>query len=142
MKTLPAGDSNARLASVSIEATPLTYYTPLAYDRPVVFIETPIFTRLVKEALSDEDYGALQQLLADQPDAGDLIRGGGGIRKVRWGLRGRGKSGGIRVIYYWHVRADQIYLLFLFPKGERSDLTPAQVKQLAMQVKELNEGQF
>ena len=103
----------------------------------MVFIETPIFTQLVKEALSDEDYGTFQQSLADQPDAGDLIRGGGGIRKVRWGLRERGKSGGIRVIYYWRVRADQIYLLFLFPKGERSDLTPSQVKQLAKHVKEL-----
>lgn len=82
----------------------------------VVFIETPVFTRLVKEALSDEDYGAFQQVLAVRPDAGDLIRGGGGIRKVRWVLPGRGKSGGIRVIYYWRVRADQIYLLFLFPK--------------------------
>lgn len=103
----------------------------------MVFIETPVFTRLVKEALSDEDYGAFQQVLAVQPDAGDLIRGGGGIRKVRWALPGRGKSGGIRVIYYWRVRAGQIYLLFLFPKGERSDLTPAQVKQLAKHVKEL-----
>jgi hypothetical protein len=103
----------------------------------VVFIETPVFTRLVKEALSDDDYGAFQQSLAHQPDAGDLIRGGGGIRKVRWALPGRGKSGGIRVIYYWRVKADQIYLLFLFPKGERSDLTSAQVKQLAKHVREL-----
>lgn len=103
----------------------------------MVFVETPIFTRLVTEALSDEDYGVFQQALASKPDAGQLIRGGGGIRKVRWALPGRGKSGGIRVIYYWRVTADQIFLLYLFAKGERSDLTPAQVKTLAKLAKEL-----
>ena len=65
----------------------------------MVFIETPVFTRLLKDTLSDEDYGALQQTLVERPEAGDLIKGGGGIRKVRWALPGRGKSGGIRVLY-------------------------------------------
>jgi hypothetical protein len=104
----------------------------------VIFIETPVFTRLVREALSDEDYAALQQTLADRPDIGALIKGGGGIRKVRWALPGGGKSGGIRVMYYWRAKADQIYLLFLFPKSARSDLTPDQVKELAKYAKELN----
>ena len=103
----------------------------------MVFIETPVFTRLVKEALSDQDYGVFQQTLADRPDAGDLIRGGGGIRKIRWALPGGGKSGGIRVVYFWRTRADQIYLLFLFAKNVRSHLTPVQVKKLAKHVKEL-----
>jgi hypothetical protein len=57
--------------------------------------------------------------------------------KVRWALPGGGKSGGIRVLYYWRANADQIYLLFLFGKGERSDLTPVQVRELAKYVKEL-----
>jgi hypothetical protein len=99
--------------------------------------ETPVFTRLVAKALSDEASGALQQCLVDQPDAGDLVRGGAAMRKVRWALPGGGKSGGIRVLYYWRASADQIYLLFLFAKGERSDLTPAQVHELAKYVKEL-----
>jgi hypothetical protein len=103
----------------------------------VILIETPVFTRLVTKTLSDEDYGALQQWLVDSPDAGDLVRGGAGLRKVRWALPGGGKSGGIRVLYYWRANADQIYLLFLFGKGERTDLTPVQVRELAKYVKEL-----
>jgi hypothetical protein len=85
--------------------------TPAAYKQPVVLIETSVFTRLVTKTLSDEDYGTLQQWLVDNPDAGDLVRGGAGMRKVRWALPSRGKSGGIRVLYYWRVSAEQIYLL-------------------------------
>ena len=102
----------------------------------MVFIETPIFERLIMATLSDDDYGALQQALADRPDAGALIKGGKGVRKMRWALRGGGKSGGIRVMYYWRVREDQILLIYLFPKNERADLTPVQVKQLAKYVEE------
>jgi hypothetical protein len=97
----------------------------------VVFIETPIFTQLVKAVLTDEAYGQFQRWLAANPDAGAVIKGGKGIRKVRWALPGGGKSGGIRVIYFWRSKESQVYLLYLFEKGERSDLTPAQVKQLA-----------
>lgn len=103
----------------------------------MILIETSVFTRLVTKTLSDEDYGTLQQWLVDNPDAGDLVRGGAGMRKVRWALPGGGKSGGIRVLYYWRVSAEQIYLLFLFAKGERSDLTSEQVRELARYVREL-----
>ena len=65
------------------------------------FIETPTFTRLVTALLSDEEYRALQNELLEDPERGDLIQGGGGIRKLRFALRGRGKRGGVRVIYYW-----------------------------------------
>lgn len=109
----------------------------MAYILAAILIETPVFTRLVIKTLSDDDYGALQQWLVDEPDAGDLVRGGAGMRKVRWALPGGGKSGGIRVLYYWRANADQIYLLFLFAKGERSDLTPEQVRELAKYVKDL-----
>jgi hypothetical protein len=103
----------------------------------VIFIETPIFTKLVKATLEDANYAEFQQWLATHPDAGTLIKEGAGIRKVRWALPGGGKSGGIRVIYFWRMRDAQIFLLFLFEKGERSDLTRAQVQQLAKYVKEL-----
>jgi hypothetical protein len=63
----------------------------------MVFVETPIFTKQVVEALTDEQYGVLQGSLVARPDAGDLIKGSGGIRKLRWALPGRGKSGGVRV---------------------------------------------
>jgi hypothetical protein len=81
--------------------------------------------------------GELQQYLADKPRVGDLVRGSGGIRKARWALPGKGKSGGVRVMYYWQVEEDQIFMLFLFSKGERSDLTDTQLKDLAKVVKEL-----
>jgi hypothetical protein len=68
---------------------------------------------------------------------GHLVRGGAGMRKVRWALPGGGKSGGIRVLYYCRASAEQIYLLFLFANGERSDLTPEQVRELARYVREL-----
>ena len=66
------------------------------------FVETPIFTRQIKEMLSEGEYRALQGALILRPAQGALIRGSGGLRKIRFGLRGRGKRGGARVIYYWH----------------------------------------
>ena len=66
----------------------------------MLFIETPTFTRLITALLSDDEYAGLQVELAADPERGDLIRGGGGIRKIRYAVRGRGKSGGIRAIYY------------------------------------------
>ena len=73
----------------------------------MVFIETSIFTSDVLELLSDDDYAALQQYLVVQPNAGDVIVGTGGLRKVRWMIQGRGKRGGTRVIYYHVVSQDQ-----------------------------------
>jgi mRNA-degrading endonuclease RelE of RelBE toxin-antitoxin system len=69
----------------------------------MVIIETPIFTRIIKEIMSDDEYRELQEALVNRPNSGDLIKKSGGLRKVRWKLQGRGKSGGIRVIYYWMV---------------------------------------
>jgi hypothetical protein len=96
----------------------------------MVLIETPIFTRLVDEALGPEEYRALQLTLLARPDAGAVIRGSGGLRKLRWALAGHGKRGGIRVIYYWAPAEAALYLLLLYAKNERDDLTPAQLKRL------------
>jgi hypothetical protein len=103
----------------------------------MVFIETPIFTRQVAEALTDELYGLLQASLLARPDAGDLIKGGRGIRKLRWALPGRGKRGGVRVVYFWRVTESQIMMLTMYAKNEQANLTPAQVKQLAKLVEAL-----
>lgn len=101
------------------------------------FIETPTFTRLVTELLSDDEYRALQNVLVEDPERGDLIRGGGGIRKLRHALPGRGKSGGVRAIYYW-VRPDhQIYMLVIYPKSIKDDLSDKEVAILRGLVKEL-----
>ena len=96
----------------------------------MVIIEAPIFTRLIKELMSDEDYRTLQEVLVTRPDAGDLIKGSGGLRKIRWSLQGTGKSGGVRAIYYWVVSDDHIRMLYVYPKGRQDNLTPDQLKQL------------
>lgn len=102
----------------------------------MLFIETPLFTRLIVDLLPDEDYRLLQEALMIRPEAGDLIPGGDGLRKIRWGLPGRGKRGGLRIIYYWDVSADRIYLLLPYAKSHQEDLTPAQLKVLRQLVKE------
>ncbi|MDF1499324.1 MAG: type II toxin-antitoxin system RelE/ParE family toxin [Anaerolineales bacterium] len=102
----------------------------------VVIIETSIFTRQVENLLQDEEYRKLQAALIGKPDLGQLIKGSGGLRKVRWGLPGRGKSGGVRVIYYWVVDEDQLFMLFMYIKSEQEDLAPAQMKVLKKIVKD------
>lgn len=82
------------------------------------------------------DYHLLQLELAIHPDSGDIIKQSGGLRKKRWGGSGRGKSGGIRVIYYHIEQNDQIYMLFAFAKNESDDLTQEQIKQLRLLVRE------
>ena len=99
-------------------------------------VETPVFTRQVTEQLDDEEYRGLQLFLLAHPDAGPVIPRSGGLRKVRWRLPGRGKRGGARMIYYWNVAEDRIYLLFLYPKNVQADLTAAQIKILRKLVSE------
>ena len=99
-------------------------------------IETSTFTRQITALLSDEDYGVFQSRLAANPGLGALIKGGGGIRKIRVAVGSRGKRGGARVIYYWAVRRDLILLLYAYPKNVSADLTQKQVAQLAKVVKE------
>jgi len=93
-------------------------------------IETSTFTRQVGEYLTDHDYRMLQLHMVMHPDAGAVIPGSGGLRKLRWPLPGRGKRGGARLIYCWKAAADRLYLLFLYPKNVRSDLTRAQLRTL------------
>ena len=100
------------------------------------FIETPIFTSQVKELLSDDDYRGLQLALVLRPEQGPLIPGGGGIRKIRWRRRGKGKRGGVRVIYYWITAEETIHMLFVYPKTRQSDLSKEQLKVLRRLVEE------
>ena len=100
----------------------------MAYHALMEFKETPFFTRQIR-SFSDEEYRLLQQLLIIRPDAGKLIQGSGGCRKMRWGIKGKGKSGGARVIYYWDSGAG-IYMLYLYEKADQADLTPMQIATL------------
>lgn len=101
----------------------------------MIFIETPIFTRLVKEILSDEEYRELQSVLIRQPELGVVIQGSGGLRKMHWSVGGKGKSGGVRVIYYLVTR-DKILMVFIYLKGKQDDLTAEQVKRLRRIIEE------
>jgi hypothetical protein len=103
----------------------------------MVFIETPTFTRLITALLSDDDYSKLQVELVKRPDAGDLIKDGGGIRKLRWKRAGSGKSGGIRVIYYWLTDDDQLLMLVAYPKNVKDNLTDKETAILRKLVKDL-----
>ena len=96
----------------------------------MIIIETSVFTRRIKELMGDDEYRELQEALVNRPDMGALIQGTGGLRKVRWKLEGRGKSGGVRAIYYWMTEDEHIYMLYVYPKNEQEDLTPEQKKVL------------
>jgi hypothetical protein len=100
------------------------------------FFETPIFTRVVTGLLTDEEYHSIQLALLFQPRAGRVIRGSGGLRKLRWSRRGQGKRGGIRIIYFWEESSASFYLLYAFRKNEQEDLTAAQLRVLSRLVRE------
>ncbi len=99
-------------------------------------IETPVFTRRIHDVLSDSEYRQLQHALVINPEAGALIPGGHGLRKLRWRITGKGKSGGLRIIYYWYCHGEIIYMLLPYKKAEQEDLTKAQMKVLIKYVRE------
>ena len=100
------------------------------------FIETSVFTRLIETLLNAEQYRALQDALILRPEAGDLIQGTEGLRKIRWGAEGRGKRGGLRVIYYFKNDRGQIYFLYAYPKNKQEDLSAEQKSVLTKLVKD------
>jgi mRNA-degrading endonuclease RelE of RelBE toxin-antitoxin system len=106
----------------------------------VVFVEASTFTKLLPRYLDDEAYRLLQAHLMKQPDAGAVIRGSGGVRKVRWAAGGKGKSGGVRVIYYWVTADEQILMLTIYGKGEKEDLSAADLKRIVKLVEESTNG--
>lgn len=105
--------------------------------RTLVFIETKLFTQLVKEYLSDEEYGELQQYIMKNPEIGKVIRGSGGVRKVRWAREGMGKSGGVRTIYYWAKARDQVYMLTMYSKSEKENIDKKILAQIAKELEDM-----
>ncbi|SRR5581483_7829453 len=103
----------------------------------MVFVETSLFTKLLRGFLDDEEYRVLQNHLMKSPDSGVLIRGSGGVRKVRWAAGAKGKSGGVRVIYYWAKADEQIFLLTIYGKGEKESLSAADLKRVVRLLEEL-----
>ena len=101
----------------------------------MVFIETSVFTKFVTKYLADDEYLGLQNFLLKYPDAGKIIRGTGGVRKLRWAVPGKGKRGGLRVIYYWQVMQDEIWMLTVYGKSERESIPAHILKKIAEEIK-------
>ena len=102
----------------------------------MIFVELPVFTRVAAGLFDDDALQGIQEILLVDPEAGDVIPGGGGLRKLRVPLPGRGKRGGARVIYYWWARREHCYLVYAYAKNVQSDLTREQLKQLARIMKQ------
>ena len=100
------------------------------------FVETLVFTAALRRHLDEDTYRALQLALMLRPVQGPIIQGGAGLRKIRWAASGRGKRGGVRLIYYWEPTSQTFYMLYLYAKNEQGDLTAAQLKVLAKLVRE------
>jgi hypothetical protein len=97
----------------------------------IAFRETRRFSEMLSQIATDDEYQALQNELEANPEKGDVIQGAGGARKVRMGIRGQGKSGGARVIYYVRVSKDVIFLLDIYTKREKADLTKKEKESLS-----------
>ncbi len=94
-------------------------------------VELPEFQKKSDKLLSDSERHSIVNYLAAHPAAGDIMQGTGGIRKLRWAAKGKGKSGGVRIIYYFHNESIPLFLLTLFGKGEKSNLTKTERNELS-----------
>lgn len=97
----------------------------------ITVVEMPTFIRRAEKLLTEDERQTLIRFLAENPEAGDEIQGTGGVRKVRFGAKGKGKSGGVRVIYYYFDMHNPLVAIFIYGKGEQVDLTPEQVRVVA-----------
>jgi mRNA-degrading endonuclease RelE of RelBE toxin-antitoxin system len=94
------------------------------------YIESPLFSKLIRSYLNDEEYAAFQWDLALHPEKGDLIPSSGGLRKIRWLGKGKGKRGGVRIIYYYKNREGQIWLLTIYAKNEDDNIPISILKKI------------
>jgi hypothetical protein len=102
----------------------------MARTVPISVVETPEFLSATRKLMNDEERTLLVEYLAYNPTSGDLIPGTGGVRKLRWGLEGRGKRGGARVIYFHHSAGMPLFALTAFAKNERADLSQQDLKDI------------
>ena len=98
------------------------------------FVEAPLFTKLVGEYLTDGEYAALQRALSENPELGDVIPGSGGVRKVRWGIRGRGKRGGVRVIYFVRLEPGVIWMLTIYAKNVAENIPVPLLRRIRKEI--------
>jgi len=98
------------------------------------FIEATAFTKYLYDYLSEDEYLGLQSFLLQYPESGKIVRGSGGVRKVRWAMSGKGKSGGVRVIYYFKKQDDEIWLLTIYSKNEVENILAHVLRQIAKEI--------
>jgi mRNA-degrading endonuclease RelE of RelBE toxin-antitoxin system len=115
-------------------------YSELVKRTPVSVVETETFMRQIDAVLSTESREELIGFLAFNPEAGDVIPGTGGVRKVRWAVAGRGKRGGLRVIYYFHSERMPLFLLMAYAKSKKTDLSGAEQTTLQKVAHAIQQG--
>lgn len=98
--------------------------------QPITFIELSDFTKNVYKYLAEEEYQELQHYLASYPEAGNVIPGSGGCRKLRWAAKGHGKRGGARIIYYYRSAKGQMWMLTLYAKNDTENISRHVLRQL------------
>ncbi|MDP1713701.1 MAG: type II toxin-antitoxin system RelE/ParE family toxin [Anaerolineales bacterium] len=99
------------------------------------FIEATAFTKYLYDYLSEDEFLGLQSFLLQYPESGKIVRGSGGVRKIRWAMSGRGKSGSVRVIYYFKKQDDEIWLLTIYSKNEAESIPAHILRQIAKEIK-------
>lgn len=99
------------------------------------FIETSIFTKLIYTYLTEDEYVGLQGFMLKHPEAGNIVPGSGGVRKLRWAAAGKGKRGGVRVIYYFKKQNDEIWLLTIYGKSQTENIAAHILKKIAEEIK-------
>jgi len=99
------------------------------------FIETSTFTKLIYAYLTDDEYLGLQGFMLKYPEAGKIVPGSGGVRKLRWAMAGRGKRGGMRVIYYFKKQESEIWMLTIYGKSEVENIPAHILRQIAEEIK-------
>ena len=98
------------------------------------FIEATVLQKYIYDYLSEDEYLGLQSFLFQYPESGNIVRGSGGVRKVRWAMSGKGKSGGVRVIYYFKKQDDEIWLLTIYSKNEVENILAHVLRQIAKEI--------
>lgn len=107
----------------------------MPYNSTMEFIESKAFTKYVYTYLTDDEYLGLQSFLFHYPESGRVIPGSGGLRKLRWAMAGKGKSGGLRIIYYFKKHIDEIWLLTIYSKREIDNIPTHILRQIAEEIK-------